>query len=290
MTDVKDRTVPDATTRKGGPKGEVGRGLIVKLTEVMAEMRAIKKEGFNSAQKYAFVRESDVAEKASQLLAERHIWIEQTVIAHEREELYRTSSGSTMWLTTVQMEFQFVDGDTGEVTPARMFVGYGADIGDKGIYKAMTGAEKYFLMKSFLVSTGDDPEADEKVDKEAAAAGARQGPRVAPSGAQAKRGGKSDTTTDVQMSEIARIIREGEWTSEAFRAAVQLILGKAPGAEEKAADWLHALSAKEAGQLIEALADMKPGAATDVDDEVDGSGDPGSTEGEVVDTEPMTVI
>ncbi len=31
-------------------------------------------------------------------------------------------------------------------------------VGDKGTYKAITGATKYALMKTFLLETGDDPE------------------------------------------------------------------------------------------------------------------------------------
>jgi hypothetical protein len=44
-------------------------------------------------------------------------------------------------------------------------MGYAEDTGgDKAIYKAMTGATKYFYMKVFGVATGDDPE-NEKAEK-----------------------------------------------------------------------------------------------------------------------------
>ena len=33
-------------------------------------------------------------------------------------------------------------------------------MGDKGLYKAITGANKYFLFKLFQIETGDDPERD----------------------------------------------------------------------------------------------------------------------------------
>ena len=45
--------------------------------------------------------------------------------------------------------------------------GEGADAGDKAPYKAMTGALKYALLQSFLLSTGDDPE-DERTNSRAA--------------------------------------------------------------------------------------------------------------------------
>ena len=35
------------------------------------------------------------------------------------------------------------------------------DTGDKWVYKAITGAVKYIFMKTFQISTGDDPEKDE---------------------------------------------------------------------------------------------------------------------------------
>jgi hypothetical protein len=57
--------------------------------------------------------------------------------------------------------------DTGE-TLTSIYKGEGEDEGDKGLYKAYTGATKYFLTKNFLISSGDvlndvepnDPEAD----------------------------------------------------------------------------------------------------------------------------------
>ena len=40
-------------------------------------------------------------------------------------------------------------------------LGDGSDPDDKGVYKAIAGAQKYALMKTFLVETGDDPERDD---------------------------------------------------------------------------------------------------------------------------------
>jgi hypothetical protein len=41
-------------------------------------------------------------------------------------------------------------------------VGEGEDRGDKAAYKAITGATKYWVMKTFLISTGDDPESGQQ--------------------------------------------------------------------------------------------------------------------------------
>lgn len=42
--------------------------------------------------------------------------------------------------------------------------GQGVDSGDKGIYKAITGANKYFIYKLLNLPTGDDPESGNQTD------------------------------------------------------------------------------------------------------------------------------
>lgn len=235
--------------------------LASKLSEVMGLMRSIKKDGFNDKQKYKFVRESDVAERASQLLAERGIWVEQTVLKHKRAALYTTQSGMTMWLSSVEMEFRFVDGATGEATAPRMFPGEGADTGDKGIYKAMTGAEKYFLMKSFFVSTGDDPEADTKVDTEEAAKEAASGPVKVERGKQqgVQRGGKSSLITMTQVNAIARLAKSAGLDADGVMAVVSKIVGSEPTEGQSLRDWMGGFTADQGKAVIAALS---VGAAT----------------------------
>ena len=231
--------------------------LIAKLAEIAGLMAHIPKDGWNANQKYKFVKESDVAEKASTLLAERGIFLHQTVVASSREPLYTTQNNATMWMTHVEMAFQFIDA-SGEVSPVAVFHGDGADTGDKGIYKAMTGAEKYFLMKTFLVSTGDDPEADEKVDKAAAAAGAAQGPvRVGKSAvAGAGRGGKSSHATAAQVTEIARLAGKLQLDADSIVPVIKKIIGTEPEEGQKLREWLGGLTSDQAAGIVTALVAM----------------------------------
>ncbi len=232
--------------------------LIAKLAEVTGLMAGIPKEGWNANQKYKFVRETDVAEKVSKLLAERSVFLSQTVLTSSREALYVTSSGATMWMSHVEMAFQFIDGQTGEVTPVATFPGDGADTGDKGIYKAMTGAEKYFLMKTFLVSTGDDPEADEKVDKAAAAAGAAAGPVITKSAQKGvQRGGKSANATTAQITEIARLAKHLELDADSIVPVIKKIVGTEPAEGQNLREWLGALTSEQASGIVMALTAME---------------------------------
>ena len=247
-------------TKKEAPEAvnKVPESLASKLAYITGQMARIPKEGFNKAQSYKFVRESDVAEKVSALLAEKSIYLHQTVRQHQMTELYKTQSGNMMWLCEVVMEFQFIDGGTGEASPIATFVGHGADTGDKGIYKAMTGAEKYFLMKTFLVSTGDDPEADEKVDRAVAASGAAAGPRVV-RGTQTgvERGGKSETVTEAQVKEMSRLTKAAGLTVVTLIPVINKILGKSLPTDLSSAklrEFLASLSSEDGGKLISVLA------------------------------------
>jgi len=259
-------------------------GLVTKLSTIMGELGSVKKEGFNKAQGYKFVRESDVVAALVPLLAKHHIILHTSVTSHDMRPLYTTSSGSQMWLTTITVDGTWIDGDTGETLPASTFVGYGADTGDKGVYKAMTGAEKYMLMKGFLISTGDDPEADEKVDKAAAAAGAAKGPVKVTRGTQAgvQRGGKSDLATTAQVSEIARQSAALGLTSvEEIIPVIVKIIGSEPAEGQEIREWLGGLTSEQASGIITSLAGMAAFSDVAVDvavDDVDGGSQDGESE------------
>lgn len=60
-------------------------------------------------------------------------------------------------MTTIYMMIALICCETGEKIEVP-WIGQGADKGDKGCYKAITGGYKTFLMKMFMIPTGDDPE------------------------------------------------------------------------------------------------------------------------------------
>jgi hypothetical protein len=189
-------------------KEEKPKSLVAKLVEVMGEVERIDKKGWNDNQKYPFVGESDVSKAVRPLLAERGVFLWSSVVAHETVPQFKTASGAQMWLTTVDVEYQFIDAETGETLPKQNYPGQGDDTGDKGLPKAQSMSLKYFLLKAFLLSTGkDDAEADERVDKAAAASGAAAGPARVTASSQpgVQRGGKSDTATAAQVRAVSAL-------------------------------------------------------------------------------------
>jgi len=141
-------------------KTETDRKLIAKLAEVMAAVHRIPKTGRNDFHKYDYATEADIVESVRGELAQRSVMLIPEVNEMERVEVGHTNSGQLKVLTTLKMTFTFIDGETGE-SMEHGWIGQGLDSEDKGAYKAMTGAVKYFLLKTFLLPTGDDPEAEE---------------------------------------------------------------------------------------------------------------------------------
>jgi hypothetical protein len=244
------------------------RGLVVKLSEVLGLIERLRKTGYNKSQNYRFATESDLTDMIRPMLARRHLFLFQSVISHSREEQYKTSGGNIMWLTTVLMSFKWVDGDSGETSEVGTFLGYGADTGDKGSGKALTNCVKYALMKTFLVSTGDDPERDESVDRAAQAreaSGGRSGQdRVGPSNQPGvQRGGQSGIATEAQLGAMKEEAQRLGFGVADLHAFVQMTLGAtAPTDPAEFGAYLRALTATQAGQIIGDLHDMQPAAIT----------------------------
>jgi hypothetical protein len=128
--------------------------IYAKIAKAMAQVERVPKTGYNSFHKYAYATETDLTESIRPILTECGLAFFSSVLEQEREGEF----------TKAKMEFTVADTETGECIKSTYW-GEGQDKGDKGLYKAYTGATKYFLMKTFLIPTGDDPESDESTDK-----------------------------------------------------------------------------------------------------------------------------
>ncbi|WP_134682533.1 ERF family protein [Brevibacillus migulae] len=137
--------------------------IILKIAEVMETVKYIQKRGHNKFHNYKYATEADVNEKIREEIAKRKVIMIPSVLDHKTRDT-KTKSGNTEYIVCTIMQFTFMDGETGERL-VLMMRGEGQDVGDKAIYKAESGTQKYALMKLFMIPTGDDPEADEEADK-----------------------------------------------------------------------------------------------------------------------------
>lgn len=124
-----------------------------KLCKVLAEINRIPKEGFNPHFQYKYVTEDTLTERIRPLLAKHGLCL---VFGAK----ILPSPGPDR--TQVACTFHLLDVDGNELITEVVGEGKDGKHQDKALYKAYTGATKYWLYKTFLVTTGDDPEMDGK--------------------------------------------------------------------------------------------------------------------------------
>ena len=137
--------------------------LAKKLIAVMQECRYVAKNGVNTFHKYKYATCADVLEMVNAAFVKHgiaSITVPEIVDLHE----VTTAKGSAERIATVKISIKLIDADSGESLEISG-MGSGQDNGDKAVMKAQTAAIKYAYLLSFAISTGDDPEADQRTDE-----------------------------------------------------------------------------------------------------------------------------
>jgi hypothetical protein len=125
------------------------------LRKALAQKGTIKKDKSNTYDRYSYLSEAGYKELFTSLLSEYKLELTTTEVAVVDIE----ATEKQPFGRRVTLEFKLTDIDTG-YSEASQFSGEGFDKGDKGIYKAYTGALKYYLASTFNVATGDDAETE----------------------------------------------------------------------------------------------------------------------------------
>lgn len=153
------RTVPKANIPKAkpGPTKTLAR----RLLDIQAEVEKLKKDGQNAHFKYGFVSEMNVVDSVRELFQKHGVLVLPTLTNSwiEQREKQTEKGPRTDFHSFALVKYTLEDVDSGE-TKEVQWLGEGLDSGDKGFYKAYSGSQKYFLMKTLMIPTGDDPEND----------------------------------------------------------------------------------------------------------------------------------
>ena len=133
-----------------------------KLLEMQKKVDSVVKDGKNQSDKYDFASDENVLDQFRPLMDELGLLLIPSVIGAKILE-GQTRSGTVRYLTELDLEMSWVDVESGE----RMTIPWyaqGVDLaGEKGVGKALTYGEKYFLLKFFHVATKkDDPDNDQR--------------------------------------------------------------------------------------------------------------------------------
>jgi hypothetical protein len=135
--------------------------LVRKLAQACNAASGVDKKG--KGDHYNWVRWAEVAGALRHELFKRRVILTSEELECETK-LWKAMTGAIFRHVTLKVKFTLRDGDSGETLD---FIHYGIamDAADKAIYKAKTGALKYFLKGlGLLPDERDDPEADETIN------------------------------------------------------------------------------------------------------------------------------
>ena len=135
------------------------KNILKALNDIMKSVGYVQKNAKNDFHGYRYASEAALLEA-----------LRPAMIEHGLVLIPSISNASTVdqhGNTLVSVEYTLAH-ISGEVWPEKITaMGCGNDmaksgkVGDKGVYKAITGANKYLLFKLFQIETGDDPEKEE---------------------------------------------------------------------------------------------------------------------------------
>lgn len=135
--------------------------LAKKLASARKKIEAVGKNGSNNDQNYKYVRAEDVVKAAGEALRNAEVIVMAPQLGEVNFEGLNSRGGASGKFVTAEFIFRVVDGETGKGFETRR-IGTATDYpGDKAIYKAETGATKYFLAGLLQIPLGDgseDPE------------------------------------------------------------------------------------------------------------------------------------
>ena len=136
-----------------------------KLIEVRKTVEYLKKD--NQGYQFQYVSSSQTIGSLRMAMDEQGVLLIPSVIETKTGD-HTTKKGNHEYFTQLKMKFIWANAENPEETIECLWYGQGLDDGEKGVGKALTYAEKYFLLKFFNIATDkDDPdEHQEKVDSE----------------------------------------------------------------------------------------------------------------------------
>lgn len=186
--------------------------LAKKIAQVMAAIDSVPKNGWNDFHKYKYSTDDDVMQSVRPVMAEHNLIALPSVVDRSIERVSTGKKESDYQLhTQITLEVTLIDGDSGQ-SKTMTWEGEAQDGQDKGLYKALTSAMKYWALKTFLLSADADVETHD--------AAANQ-PR--------SNGSASQEATEAQVEYAKDLARKDVWKEQEREA---LLNTRIPGADK----------------------------------------------------------
>lgn len=137
---------------------ETSLNLHQRLIEVRKSVAYLQKE--NAGHQYKYVSSSQVLSSLRAAMDTFRVLLTVEVVEAKISEFTSREEKAKQWLTELWVQYCWINADDpADRFPCR-FYGQGIDTAEKGVGKALTYTEKYFLLKTFNIATDkDDPDA-----------------------------------------------------------------------------------------------------------------------------------
>jgi len=128
-----------------------------RLLEVRKSVDFLKKDE-KSSEGFLYVSSSRALHSVREAMNRTGVILIPSVDNYEVRP-HQTSKGGNWYFTILSMTFTWVNSDSPDDKIQCKWIGQGLDSGEKGVGKAVTYAEKYFILKFFNIPTDkDDPD------------------------------------------------------------------------------------------------------------------------------------
>ena len=198
------------------PELGTAKNLAAKLASAMTSIGDIPKNGHNDYHGYDYPLESDVMDALRSELAERGVAIFPSVEGRSFKQIEGNEQDGFTYHTRVQLAITLIDSESGEQRTMH-WEGEASDTQDKGLYKAYTSGMKYWALKTFLMSAGDDAERDNPGQSKSRSRGSqsRNGRTNGRSGKSGSSGnGSRRDPSDAQIEFAQDLASSSVWSDE----------------------------------------------------------------------------
>lgn len=134
------------------------RNIHQRLLAVRQQVTGLSKDGqSNFGERFKYVSSNNILGQLRPLLDAEGVMLEVRIVAHRMVHKWEAGMGERKeHLTELDVEFVWVNVDNPQDRIVSPWYGQGLDTGEKGVGKALTYAEKYFLLKQFSIPTDED--------------------------------------------------------------------------------------------------------------------------------------
>ena len=144
------------TTTESSSSGKTPLNLFQKLIEVRKQVPYLQKK--QKGYQFNYVSSSQTIQALRGEMDRQNLLL-MPFVEQETTTEHRTAKGTLEFFTKLTILFTWINADNPVERLICKWVGFGVDTGEKGVGKALTYAEKYFLLKFFNIATDiSDPD------------------------------------------------------------------------------------------------------------------------------------